>query len=109
MIVKGSVHIGNFIYVRCVSDSEDTVGDIRFYPSGDNLLVEKCTVANAAKGGGIWVATGETGYFLPEATEGQIAIKGETEWEAEDTEELPTEEFPFVFEHKSYGLLIYEL
>ncbi len=52
-------------------------------------------------------------YLLPEATEGQIAIKGEEEWKAKNTEplpteDLPTEDLPFRFEHKTYGLLYFE-
>ncbi len=120
MIIKGSVHIGNFIYVRCVSDSEDTVGDIRLYPSGDKVLVEECTVANAAKGGGTWIITGETHiklHSLISADDHQTEIANADKivgWdgsgvpEGKETEDLNTEDLPFRLEHKDYGLLYFE-
>ncbi len=60
MIIKGSIHIGNFIYLRSASNTEDTVDDIRLYATGGQYIVEKCITADAAKGGGTWEATGES-------------------------------------------------
>lgn len=59
MIVKGSIHIGNFIYSRSASDTEDTVDDIRLYATEGQYIVEKCAGASATKGGGVWEATGD--------------------------------------------------
>ncbi len=125
MIIKGSVHIGNYIYVRCLSHSEDTVGDVRLYPLSGVVLVEECTVANPAKGGGTWVITGRTHEKLhslisPDDHETEVGNADKiVGWdgsgvpegkETEDlpTEDLPTEDLPFRLEHKTYGLLYFE-
>jgi hypothetical protein len=47
--------IGNYFYIAA-SKTADAVGDLRFYASGGNFVFEHCTVLNATKGAGTWVA-----------------------------------------------------
>jgi hypothetical protein len=49
--------IGKYHYMAA-SPTADTVDDVRFSASGGVVTFQKCTVANAAKGGGTWVNTG---------------------------------------------------
>ena len=49
--------IGKYAYMAA-SPTADTVGDVRWSASAGVITFQKCTVANAAKGGGTWTTTG---------------------------------------------------
>lgn len=45
-------------FYQAASPTADTVNDTRFYNNAGTLTFQKCTVANATKGGGTWVNIG---------------------------------------------------
>ncbi len=53
--LRGNVNtiLNKYVYLAA-SETADTVNDFRMIANGTNLLTQKCTVANAAKGGGTW-------------------------------------------------------
>jgi hypothetical protein len=79
MNINGHVQINNasYLYVSVASYTADTVGDVRMRASAGSLIIENCTVANAAKGGGTWVAQSLGALFRKDvfnATAGQTVF-----------------------------------
>jgi len=68
MIIKGSIHIGQFIYIRSHSIDEDTVNDVRVYADSGEYIVQKCIQASETKGGGVWEVTSSPHNRLHEIT-----------------------------------------
>lgn len=56
MLTKGDGHIGRYLYLKCASEFSDAVNDLRIKNVSGAIVFEKCTVANATKGAGTWVA-----------------------------------------------------
>lgn len=67
-MTKGDKHIGRFIYLRCESEFYDAVNDLRQTNNNGYIKFERCTVANATKGGGTWVEDLRLASLLNERT-----------------------------------------
>ena len=61
MSIKGNFEILGILYLNCSSDNSDTVGDTRIINSSGVAVSQRCTVANATKGGGSWVTNSSGG------------------------------------------------